>query len=63
MTMQDSRDAVLGAMVEAHKPPVGPEDEECSKCGRKPTDYSDFRGWELDFGTDEAFCPDCITGR
>jgi hypothetical protein len=63
MTMHDSRDSVLGAMVEGRKPPVAPVEEQCSKCGRKPADYSDFRGWDLNLATDQAFCPDCITGR
>ena len=63
MTMPDSRDSVLDAMVEARKPPVAPGEEECAKCGREPTDYSDFRGWDLNLATDEAFCPHCITER
>jgi hypothetical protein len=62
MTMHDSRDSLLDAPVEGRKPPVASE-EECSKCGRKPTDYADFRGWDLNLATDEAFCPDCITER
>jgi hypothetical protein len=62
MTMHDSRNSLLGAAVEGCKPPVASE-EECSKCRRKPTDYSDFRGWDLNLATDEAFCPDCITER
>ena len=61
MTLHDSRDSHLDTMVEARKPPVAPADEECAKCGRKPTDYSDFRGWDLDLSTDEAFCPNCRT--
>ena len=63
MTTHDSRDSHLNAVVEAPKPPVEAADEECAKCGRKPVDYSDFRGWDLDLSTDEAFCPDCITER
>jgi hypothetical protein len=63
MTMHHSRDSRLGAVVEARKPPVAASDEECAKCGRKPTDYSDFRGWDLDLSTDEAFCQKCRTGR
>jgi hypothetical protein len=62
MTMHDSRDSLLDAMVEPRNPPVAPKDEECSKCGRTPTEYSDFRGWDLDLATDQAVCPDCITG-
>jgi hypothetical protein len=63
MTTQDSKNSLLGAMVEARKPHVAPGDEECAKCGRTPADYSDFRGWDLNLSTDEAFCPDCVTGR
>jgi hypothetical protein len=63
MTMHDSRDSRLGAVVEARKSPVAASDEECAKCGRNPTDYSDFRGWDLDLSTDEAFCQACRTGR
>lgn len=62
MTMRDSTDSLLDAMVKGRKPPVTPE-EVCSKCGREPTDYSDFRGWDLNLATDQAFCPDCIPGR
>jgi hypothetical protein len=52
-------------MVQGRKPPPAPaeEEEECSKCGRKPTDYSDFRGWDLNLATDQAFCPDCTPER
>jgi hypothetical protein len=50
-------------VVEARKSPVAASDEECAKCGRNPTDYSDFRGWDLDLSTDEAFCQACRTGR
>ena len=60
--MHDSRESLLDGVVEGRKPPVAPE-EECSKCGRKAMDYSDFRGWDLNLATDQAFCPDCITGR
>ena len=63
MTTQNSRNSLLDAMTEARKPPVAAGDEECAKCGRAPADYSDFRGWDLDLSTDEAFCPDCITER
>ena len=63
MTMHDSRNSLLGAVVEDCKPAVASADEVCAKCGRKPTDYSDFRGWDLDLSTDEAFCPSCRTGR
>jgi hypothetical protein len=63
MTTHDSRDSLLDATVETRKPPVAPADEECTKCGRKPADYSDFRGWDLNLSTDEAFCPDCGPGR
>jgi hypothetical protein len=67
MTMHDSRDPLLEAMIGARKLPVAPEKEkeekeECSKCGRSPTDYSDFRGWDLNLATDQAFCGDCTTG-
>jgi hypothetical protein len=61
MTMPDSRDSVLDTVVEVRKPPVAPGDEECAKCGRAPTDYSDFRGWDLDLSTDQALCPSCRT--
>jgi DNA-directed RNA polymerase subunit RPC12/RpoP len=62
MTMHDSRNSLRGAVVDARKPPLAAADEECARCGRKPTDYSDFRGWDLDLSTDEAVCPEC-TGR
>jgi hypothetical protein len=63
MTMHDSSNSLRDAVVEARKPPIASEEEECSKCRRKSTDYSDFRRWELNLATDEAFCPDCITER
>jgi hypothetical protein len=63
MTMHDSRDSLLDAIVEAREAPKASDDEECTKCGRKATDYADFRGWDLNLSTDEAFCPDCRTGR
>jgi hypothetical protein len=63
MTTHDSRNSLLDATAGARKPPIAPEDEECAKCGRNPADYSDFRGWDLNLSTDEAFCPDCGTGR
>ena len=63
MTTQDSRNSLPNAVVEARQPSVAPEDEECSKCGRTPADYSDFRGWDLNLSTDEAFCPACAAGR
>jgi hypothetical protein len=61
MTTHDSRNSLLDATTEARKPPVSPADEECAKCGRTPADYSDFRGWDLNLATDEAFCPGCAT--
>jgi hypothetical protein len=60
MTMHDSRDSLVDAMVNRV---CDGSDEECSKCRRKPTDYSDFRGWDLNLATDEAFCPSCIAER
>jgi hypothetical protein len=60
MTMHDPRDSLVGAMVEGRQPAAAAE-EECSKCGRKPADYSDFRRWDLNLATDQAFCPDCMT--
>ena len=62
MTMHDSWDSLLDGTVEGRTPSAASE-EECSKCRRKPTDYSDFRGWDLDLSADEAFCPKCKTGR
>jgi hypothetical protein len=63
MTMHDSTDSVLDAMVQGRTTPPAPTEEECSKCGRKPADYSDFRGWDLNLATDQAFCPECATER
>jgi hypothetical protein len=60
MTMHDSRDTLVDAMVNRV---CDGSDEECSKCRRKPTDYSDFRKWDLNLATDEAFCPSCIAER
>jgi hypothetical protein len=63
MTTHDSRNSLLDTTVETRKPPAAHDDEECAKCGRKPADYSDFRGWDLNLSTNKAFCPDCGTGR
>jgi hypothetical protein len=63
MTMHDSRRSLLDAMVEGAQAPVAPGEEECSVCGRKPADYSDFRAWDLNLANDQAICPGCITAR
>ena len=60
MTMHDSRESLVDAMVKGVN---DRSEEECSKCRRKPTDYSDFRRWDLNLATDEALCPDCIAQR
>jgi hypothetical protein len=61
MTMHDSKDSLLDAMAKGVSD--GSDEEVCSKCRRKPTDYSDFRGWDLNLATDESFCPDCMRER
>jgi hypothetical protein len=63
MTMHNSSDTLLAAIAEGTQAPVAPAEEKCSKCGRKPADYSDFRGWDLNLATDQAICPGCITER